>query len=58
MKKYTVFFEIYGKKLKTVVYAESEAKAREIVKNKVVFHKIEEVADPQVEYLKNLFNIK
>jgi hypothetical protein len=41
MKKYTIYFEIFGKKMKTVVFAESEEKAKFILLDKVVFHKIE-----------------
>ena len=40
MKNYDVYFEIYGKRLKTTILAESEEKAKEIVRNKIVFHKV------------------
>lgn len=42
MKRYTVYFEIYGKKMKTTVEAIAPEVAREIVKNKLVVLKIEE----------------
>lgn len=40
MKYYDVYFEIYGKKLKTHVVAKNENEAKEFIKNKIVFHKI------------------
>jgi hypothetical protein len=41
MTNYTIYFEIFGKKMKTTVMAENEEKAREIVKNKLIFLNIE-----------------
>ena len=40
MKNYDVYFELYGKKLRTTIIADSEAHAQEIVKNKIIFHKV------------------
>ena len=48
MKNYDVYFEIYGKKLKTTILAESEEKAKENVRNKIVFHKV--VKDQKDEF--------
>jgi hypothetical protein len=48
MKDYTIFFEIFGKKLKVTVLAENEASAKQAVLDKVKFHK--------VEVAKTLFN--
>lgn len=42
MKNYEVYFEIYGKKMKTTVLAESKQLAKVEVLNKLVFKKIEE----------------
>ena len=42
MKKYTIYFEIFGKKLKTTVLAENKEHAKEIIKNKIVFYRIDE----------------
>ena len=39
--KYTVYFEIFGKKLKTTVEAENESQAKQAVARKIKFHKIE-----------------
>lgn len=41
MKIYTVYFEIYGKKMKTEVKAQDPAKARQQVIDKLIFHKVE-----------------
>ena len=41
MKKYTIYFEIFGKKMKTVILAESEENAKSILLRKVIFHKVE-----------------
>ena len=37
MKKYVVWFEAFGKKLRTTVEAENEYKAMDAVKNKIIF---------------------
>ena len=42
MKNYIVLFELYGKKLKTRVEANSPKEAEEIIKNKIIFHKVKE----------------
>jgi ASC-1-like (ASCH) protein len=41
MKTYIVYFEIYGKKMKTEVKAQDPAKARQQVIDKLIFHKVE-----------------
>lgn len=40
MKNFDVYFEICGKKLMTTIFSESEEKAKQIVRNKIVFHKV------------------
>lgn len=42
MKNYTVYFEIYGKKLKVKIKAQSESVAKEMVRQKIIFHKVED----------------
>lgn len=42
MKKFKVYFEIYGKKLCTTVSAVSEHDAKNIVSSKIKFHKFVE----------------
>ena len=61
MKTYDVYFELFGKKMKTSVNAISESKAKEIVQNRIIFHK---VAENERDYKKeanylmdNLLNI-
>lgn len=41
MRNYDVYFELYGKKMKTRVIAEDENEAKKEVQNKIIFHKIE-----------------
>jgi hypothetical protein len=40
MKRYKVYFEIYGKKMVTSVIDASETQAKEQVKRSIKFHKI------------------
>lgn len=40
IKKYDVYFEIYGNKMKTTVTANSESEAKNKIKNKLKFHKV------------------
>jgi hypothetical protein len=40
MTTYTVFFELFGKKYKMKVQAESKFEAEELIKEKIIFHKI------------------
>ncbi len=39
MRNYTVYFEIYGKKMKVKVPARSMTEAQDTVRNKIIFHK-------------------
>ena len=52
--KYTVYFELFGKKMKTDVEARNEEHAKGIVKSKIIFHKVQ--LNP-LDYLKNMFGI-
>jgi hypothetical protein len=45
MKNYTIYFEFYGKKMKTTIMAENEEKAKELVKSKIIFDKVEKSKD-------------
>jgi len=53
MKTYNVYFEIFGKKMKVEIKAKSKLQAEEIVKSKIIFHKIEDTTIPDI--LKNIF---
>lgn len=48
MKNYDVYFELYGKRMKTTILAENEEKAKEIVRGKITFHKV--VLKPKDEF--------
>lgn len=64
MKTWTVYFEIFGKKMKTDVEADSFYAAQCKVKDKIIFHKtIEKSSQPEtldeaMDKLKDLFGIK
>ena len=56
MNKYTVFFEIYGKKLKTTVKAKSEDEAKKLIAEKIIFYKVvKEIDDNNPEIFKDIF---
>lgn len=60
-KNYSVYFEIYGKKMKAIVMAESINDAQAKVKDKIIFHKT--IADKKdyfnksVDALNNIMGI-
>lgn len=60
MNTYTIYFEIFGKKMKTTVQAEADYKAKEYVRNRIVFHKVEKVTndDTIIDDLLNIFGMK
>jgi len=65
MFQYNVYFEIYGKKMRTTVYANNEQEAKYAVRAKIKFHAIIEKptsnSGPEEdirELLDILFNIK
>lgn len=39
-KEYTVYLELFGKKMKTSILAESEEDAKKIVREKIIFHAV------------------
>ena len=41
MKGYVIYFEFFGKKMKTNIYAENEKEAKEILQKKIIIQKIE-----------------
>jgi hypothetical protein len=41
MQTYTVYFELYGKKMKTDIVASSQAEAMQMIRDKVIFHKVQ-----------------
>jgi hypothetical protein len=58
--KYTVYFELYGKKMKTIVNAKSEHEAKELVKSKIIFHRIESRIDDDemLDHFASIFGFK
>ena len=59
-KQYEVWFEVYGKKMKTTVLAKHEIEAKELIRKQIIFYKVEESKpnDPGVDFLKGIFGIK
>lgn len=57
MKDYTIYFEIFGKKMKTVITASSEDKARELLRYKIIVNKVEVGKDNMLDNLKNMFGM-
>ena len=55
LNKYTVYFELFGKKMKTDVEAKNEDHAKEIIKSKIIFHNVH--VNP-LDFFKNMFGIK
>lgn len=49
MKNFEVYFELFGKKMKTTVLARDKDDAKESVQNSITFYKVE-------EKLKDVFN--
>ena len=58
MKKYVVWFEAFGKKLRTTVEAENEYKAMDAVKNKIIFYNVVEKEPDELEQMKDILGIK
>ena len=59
-KQYEVWFEVYGKKMKTTVLAKHEIEAKELIRKQIIFYKVEESkpTDPGVDFLKGIFGIQ
>jgi hypothetical protein len=57
MKKFKVYFEIFGKKMVTVVEANSTAEAKQKVLDKMIFHKVVVQEDNVVGDLKKMFGM-
>jgi hypothetical protein len=64
MKTYIIYFEIFGKKMKTIIEADSKSEAKQKVKNKIIFHKIDGEKDNvkndniDLDGLKNMLGIR
>ena len=63
MKPYDIYFEIFGKKMKTTLEANSEEDAKYRLMGKIIFHKVVVKHNPfggdeTLEHLKDLFGMK
>ena len=62
MKHYTVYLELFGKKMRTTVPAESLSDAIEKVRNKIAIHKVVEAKNNDfnnaMDILNDIFNPK
>ncbi len=43
MTKYKIYFELFGKKMSTEIFALNEERAKDILRSKIIFHKIEDL---------------
>ena len=57
MKNYDVYFEIFDKKMKTTILAETTKDAKQKIIDRIKFHKVVENEDDPLNFLKNIFNI-
>lgn len=55
--KYKVQFEFYGRKMQTEVEATSGMEAKNIISNKIIFHKVIPIS-PDVDFIKDFFGFK
>jgi hypothetical protein len=51
--KYDVYFEIYGKKMRATVQAETMTEAKQKVTNKIIFHKIVDKEPTDMDNINN-----
>ena len=58
--EYAVYFEVFGKKMKTIINASNEEEAKYILMGKIVFHKVVPVNknDNHFDTLKDVFGFK
>ena len=60
-KSHTVYFEIYGKKMKAKILAESNDDAKTQIKEKIIFHKVVKEKDDDfnksVDFIESIFDI-
>lgn len=59
--KYEVYFEFFGRKMKTEVEAATEQAAKNIIVNRIIFHdvKLKKISDDDiVNQMKNMFGMK
>jgi hypothetical protein len=54
MKSYTIWFEFFGKKMKTTVLAQNQKEAREKLLNKIIIHQVRPSDD---DFVKDFFDL-
>jgi hypothetical protein len=47
-RNFTVYFELFGKKMQTKVIAKTEQEAKQVVQSKIIFHKV--IVSPNDEF--------
>ena len=57
MRLFDVYFEFYGRKMKTQVLSDNEESAKDEIKNKIIFYKIEQSKDPINHFIDVLENL-
>ena len=57
MKKYVVKFEIFGKKMQTIIEAENQFRADLKLRERLKIYSIVEEKDPIINQFKNLFGM-
>jgi hypothetical protein len=56
MKSFRIHFELFSKKMKTTIKARNKQEALNILKDKIIIHKVEE-QDDTLNRLKDMFNM-
>ena len=58
MRKFKVYFEIFGKKMQCMIEGKDEKDVQNIIESKIKIAKIEAInEDDTVEFLKNMFGM-
>ena len=55
---YTIYFELYDKKMRCQIDAYSREGAIQALKDKIIIHRVDVDENQTVEFLKNMFGIK
>lgn len=58
MENWVIKFEIFDKKMKTTIRAYSKEEAIKKLKDKIVIYSCESKGDDDLEFLKEIFNLK
>lgn len=56
MRIYTIYFELYGKKMKTDIPALDEEGAKRILEKKIIYHKITSKPHPLFKEVNDIFD--